>query len=195
MPWRLPPSISRGARRPPSRPLMRAPISRSGVTTRSIGRLLNDVSPATTVRHGNGAQNPASRRIVVPELPASTVVDAPRRLPPVTRTVPAGSPSTRAPRASTAPRVRPTSSPVERPVILDVPFARAASSRARWDIDLSPGTRRGSARRNPRRGRPVTVNVLTSRQSLGGRLVLPSQQGAAHEVGRRGVDEEDEDTA
>ena len=44
-------------------------------------------------------------------------------------------------------RVRATSSPSERPVMVEVPSASAASSRARWEIDLSPGTASGPDQR------------------------------------------------
>ncbi len=61
--------------------------------------------------------------------------------PPSTTTSPVGRPSTPAPKLRTAARVRWTSCPCDRPRSLDRPSARPASSRARWEIDLSPGTR------------------------------------------------------
>ena len=61
---------------------MRAPIAVSGSITRRIGRRRSDSSPVTVVRNGRPARSPASRRIVVPELPASSGTDgAPQAVP------------------------------------------------------------------------------------------------------------------
>ena len=73
--WRIPasppPRIDSGASRPPSRPSIRAPISRSGSTTRPMGRRAIEESPVSTVWNGRPARIPASSRIEVPELPQS----------------------------------------------------------------------------------------------------------------------------
>ena len=69
---RLPPSMASGASRPPLRPVILAPICRSGSTTRAIGRLLSEASPVMTEKIGWPASSPAIRRIVVPELPQSS---------------------------------------------------------------------------------------------------------------------------
>ena len=54
------------------RPSTVAPMSRSGSATRSIGLRDSDSSPVSSVTQGKAAQNPASRRMPVPELPTST---------------------------------------------------------------------------------------------------------------------------
>ena len=51
--------------------VIRAPISVSGRMTRPIGRPESDASPVRRERKGCPASSPASRRIVVPELPQS----------------------------------------------------------------------------------------------------------------------------
>ena len=81
--------------------------------------------------------------MVVPELPRSRGRSGTcrRDRPPSTRDAGPPSTATAAPRPATAAAVRATSSPSDRPRMVDVPSARAASSRARWEIDLSPGTR------------------------------------------------------
>ena len=56
----------------PSVGWMVAPIPVSGSMTRRIGRRLSEASPVMTVRNGCAAARPASSRIVVPELAAST---------------------------------------------------------------------------------------------------------------------------
>ena len=56
----------------PSVASMRAPIRSSGSITRRIGRRDSDASPISVAVNGWPARTPASRRIVVPELPASS---------------------------------------------------------------------------------------------------------------------------
>ena len=50
---------------------VRAPIDRSGASTRSIGRLLNDASPVKVTLIGKPAAAPISSRAPVPLLPQS----------------------------------------------------------------------------------------------------------------------------
>jgi hypothetical protein len=51
--------------------MMRAPIARSGPMIRAIGRLRSDASPSRIETNGCAASTPASRRMLVPELPQS----------------------------------------------------------------------------------------------------------------------------
>ncbi|MCY1553034.1 hypothetical protein D9M68_894760 [compost metagenome] len=54
----------------PSDPVsITAPISRSGLATRFIGRLDKDASPVRVLSNVCPASKPASRRMEVPELP------------------------------------------------------------------------------------------------------------------------------
>ncbi|MNY81373.1 hypothetical protein D3C86_2229090 [compost metagenome] len=54
----------------PSGPVsISAPISRSGLATRFIGRLDNEASPVRVLSKFCAANKPASRRMEVPELP------------------------------------------------------------------------------------------------------------------------------
>ncbi len=53
----------------PSRPRMSAPISRSGVMIRPIGRCSMDASPVMETGKGCAARMPESSRVVVPLLP------------------------------------------------------------------------------------------------------------------------------
>ena len=166
--WRIamrpPPRMASGASRPPSRPSMRAPMARSGSTTRAMGRRTTEASPVSTEWKGRPARSPASSRIDVPELPQSRMASgsvSPAK--PAPRTITTGSarsPATTAsacepaplrtltPRASMAARLRTTSSPSASPHSRLVSEARAQKSRARCEIDLSPGTRS-----RPRSGR------------------------------------------
>ena len=64
------PRTTSGGRPPAVR--MRAPIRSSGSTMRCIGRRRSEASPVMVVSNGRAARMPASRRIVVPELPASS---------------------------------------------------------------------------------------------------------------------------
>ena len=90
-----------------------APISRSGVTTRSIGRVDRDSSPLSSEAKGCAESSPASNRMVVPELPQSSALAAAlRRRMPKPRTA-ASSMST--PRALMHDAVDFTSAPVDNP--------------------------------------------------------------------------------
>ena len=72
MPCRPPPWMVSGARRPPSRPSTVAPICRRGTAMRSIGRREQlGVAGQHAVERLPG-QDPASRRIVVPDPPQSS---------------------------------------------------------------------------------------------------------------------------
>ncbi len=118
-------------------------MSRRGTATRSIGRLAIEASPWSTVSPSIAETKPVSRRMPVPELPTSMRCSGSRRLatPPSTYS---SSPtrSARAPRAITASRVWRTSSPFDSPLTSERPSARAAISKARCEIDLSPGARK-----------------------------------------------------
>jgi len=150
MPWRPPPVTVIGGRQRSPWPVTRAPISRRGSATRSIGLPRSESSPVRVVVPESVAATPASRRIPVPELPRSTGSTGAwsSDRPPCTVTFLPWC-STTAPRAATAAEVRATSSPSDSPVMVDVPSASAASSRARCEMDLSPGTSMV-----PTRGRP-----------------------------------------
>ena len=73
------PSIVNGGR--PSVEAIRAPIRSSGTMTRFMGRRDNDSSPAIVDANGWAARTPASIRIVLPELPASSTPAGARRPP------------------------------------------------------------------------------------------------------------------
>ena len=156
MPWRSPPVTANGGRHRGPWPVTFAPIRSSGSATRSMGRPRREASPVRWAVTGSPATRPNNRRIPVPELPRSIGPSGgwSRDRPPWTRIEPPDS-STSAPRARIASRVRCTSSPSERPVMVVVPSASAASSRARWEMDLSPGTRSVPTRARP----PVTSKV------------------------------------
>ena len=70
MGWSVVPCTVSGAW--PSTASMRAPISPSGSMTRRMGRRESDSSPIMVAVKGWAARIPASMRIVVPELPASS---------------------------------------------------------------------------------------------------------------------------
>ncbi len=81
-----PPRIVSG-RPSPLRSSKRAPISASGVVTRRIGRRRSEASPVSVARKRWPASRPSRSRVVVPELPQSSVRSGARsrpRLPTVT---------------------------------------------------------------------------------------------------------------
>jgi uncharacterized protein (TIGR02300 family) len=90
------------------------------------------------------ATAPIISREPVPELPKSRALPAWRQLPtptPLTRQRPSSSRLTPAPSARTAPAVLVTSPDSKSPDIRVSPRAMAPRIRARWEMDLSPGTR------------------------------------------------------
>lgn len=58
-------------KRPPERPVARAPNSASGSVTRPMGRPLRDASPVKVTVIGEVAMHPMINRTPVPELPQS----------------------------------------------------------------------------------------------------------------------------
>ena len=70
MPLRDPPLMASGASASCPRPMILAPILARGLTMRSIGLDLSERSPEITLKKGWAASRPATRRIVVPLLPA-----------------------------------------------------------------------------------------------------------------------------
>jgi len=142
-PRRHPPWKQSGARVPFRRADISAPICASGETTRSIGLDRSDSSPVITAKNGCPARSPAPSLIVVPELPASSTSEgsaSPRS--PTPRTITSSASRTSTPRARIIAAVRATSAARRRPRILLWPPASPARIRARWLMDLSPGTRR-----------------------------------------------------
>src|SRR5579875_3629413 len=190
--------MASGGYRPSWRPSMRTPIRRSGSAMRPIGRPAIDWSPVSTVSHGRLATQPESSRMPVPELPTSITRSGSRSwsAPPSTVTVPSGSVCTPAPKAAMAAAVWTTSSPRERPRMRLRPLARAASSKARWDTDLSPGTR-SRPWRPPRAG--STRSVVTTAASfplfhpLHGKTVPAPGEDLPHDRDGGGGDHEHQD--
>ena len=147
MPCNVPPCTVRGGNRSPGRalscrPSITAPIRCRGVATRAMGRRDSEESPVRVETNGRPARSPQKRRIVVPEFPQSSAAEAscsPARPTPSTRaSVPAcwmGTPSARK-----AAIVLALSPPMPRPLISTGPSASAPNSRARCEMDLSPGT-------------------------------------------------------
>src|SRR6185437_14552260 len=114
-----------------------------GSSTRAMGRERKLASPVKLTVTGVVATAPIIRREPVPELPKSSAVAGARQPPrptPPTRHIPSLSRITVAPRAPTAPALFSTSSDSKRPVIRLSPSAIPARIRARWEMDLSPGT-------------------------------------------------------
>ena len=138
----LPVPSTVSGRRPPARAEKRAPDSVSGSITRRIGRRRRLASPVMTAVRGWLASTPHSRRAAVPLLPMSRMSSGSHR-PPMPRPWMIQSAPSRvisAPSARMAAAVRRTSSPSSRPVMRVSPTARPANMRARWLMDLSPGT-------------------------------------------------------
>jgi len=133
-----------GSRPPSAAAMARAPISSSGSRIRRIGRLRSEASPSKVAVIGQPATAPITSRQPVPELPKSSgAAGSAKPATPTPRTVqlPSSPRATLAPSAPTALAVLMTSSPSSSPVIRVSPTASAPRIRARWEIDLSPGTR------------------------------------------------------
>ena len=110
--------------------------------TRFIGRRDNEASPIISALNDCPARMPESMRIVDPELPQSNAMEG------FARCNPRPSISTvtpwvmRQPSALKHESVLAQSSPVEKFDKVERPSAMAASIAYRWEIDLSPGTRK-----------------------------------------------------
>jgi len=171
MPFRLPPRIASGGSRPPSRPSTVAPIRRSGSAMRPMGRRRSGSVPVSSVVKGCPATRPERRRIVVPEpLQCSTSAGSarPSRPRPCTRRRPLGSSSISAPSACMHRSVARQTSAGTQPAISVSPSAIVASIKARWVMDLSPGT--VTAPRSGPEGRMIRSGmVLLGRKEKGRR--------------------------
>src|SRR3954464_9051336 len=119
-----------------------------------MGRERKLASPVKVALMGVVAIAPITRREPVPELPKSSsdlgLFQRPTPVP-ITRQRPRPSAVSSAPKPRRAPAVEWTSPDSSRPVMRVSPSARAPRIRARWEMDLSPGTwampLRGPARR------------------------------------------------
>ena len=121
---------------------MVAPICRSGVITRSIGRLESDESPTRRVSNFWPASKPASSRMVVAEFPQlmSPAGGLRTRFLPCTIIVFGSGSSIRIPSALNASTVRIQSFALRNPSRRQTPLESAAIIAARCEMLLSPGT-------------------------------------------------------
>ncbi len=143
-----------GSRSPSTDCSTRAPIFSSGSSTRRIGRLRNDASPSKVAVTGQPATAPIASRQPVPELPKSSGPAGWAKPPtptPWMRQMPSPPRSSWAPSARMASAVWMTSSPSSRPLTVVRPTVMAPRIKARWEIDLSPGTRMRPCSGAPRR--------------------------------------------
>ena len=110
----------------------------------AMGRRRSEASPSRVATAELPAMSPIMRRAVVPLFPQSITDDGDRSStgPLTSRGSPASSePIAEAPSARSAASVALTSAPGVNPRSRLVPSASGASMSARWQIDLSPGTR------------------------------------------------------
>src|SRR5690606_36006256 len=119
-----------------------APIPRSGLMIRFIGRFAIYSSPATAEWKDELARSPNINRVVVPEFPVSSTSAGSfqEASPPllILTDVPSSSISTPIFRKQLM--VLKQSSPSKNPSTVVVPSAIDPNMIARWEIDLSPGT-------------------------------------------------------
>jgi len=159
--------VTANGSRPPERPVKRAPKRDSGSVTRAMGRLRKEASPVSTLVNGCVASSPMSSRAPVPELPMSRTSSGSTR-PPTPRPCRCQRPSaarvTSAPSRRMAAAVRSTSSPSSRPSTTVSPTASAPNMSARWEMDLSPGTRASPAKPPARLAHkgPVELPLIAS---------------------------------
>ena len=119
-----------------------APIWRSGVITRSIGRRESAASPTRRLSNVCPASSPARSRMVVPEFPQSIsfLGGARTRFFPWTISLSGWGCSILIPRARMALTVCMQSSLGRKPRSVHTPFDKAAMITARCEMLLSPGT-------------------------------------------------------
>src|SRR5205807_5198127 len=121
---------------------MFAPIFRSGVITRSMGRRESAASPTRRLSNVCPASKPARSRMVVPEFPQSisSFGGVSTRFFPWTMSVSGSGCSILIPKARSAFTVRMQSLPGRKPRNVQTPLDKAAIMAARWEMLLSPGT-------------------------------------------------------
>ncbi len=156
---------------------------------RSIGRVRSDSSPVRVNVPSCAASRPDSRRISVPELPASTGPSgsrSPRSPTPRTRTRSTSSSSTSTPSARRASSVDSVSAALPKPAMRVSPSLTAPISAARCEIDLSPGTRMW-----PTRADAGSTRVTASRARARRRRRSPAPR-AARPRARGGLGARDE---
>lgn len=120
-----------------------APIFTSGSITLPMGRLRREGSPVIIEKKSCPVNKPSSRRMVVPELPASNRSSGsqkPLRPLPRIQIFPFSCCWISTPSASRHCSVLQQSAPFEKLCITVFPSAMEPISAARWDMDLSPGT-------------------------------------------------------
>ena len=189
---RPPPSTTSGGRlgRAPA-PATIAPIARSGSAMRSIGRVRQRrvaEQPSSSTGGGRHAGEEAER---VPELPQSIARAASRSRAPAALDL--GPPVGRADRR--AERLDGGGGPghvvaVGEPRTFVVPSASAAMSRARWEIDLSPGVRTAPVDRRPpstrtaSRSRPAHDSSITVQEWPRSSIALRSRAASSTSTNR-----------
>ena len=180
IPRRSPPRTASGGNPPSARPSSVAPMARNGSTIRRMGRRRSEPSPVSRLQNGRPARAPASIRRVVPEFPASRTVSGSRQASgpaPCTRTSPSADSEISTPSCRRASRVARQSSLGSSPRIVVVPWAMAPSTSARWDSDLSPGTRNVPASGAGPRSRHDRIGRCAASVSL---MLRPSPSPPAH---------------
>ena len=143
----------------------RRPSAAAGSATRSSGRRDSDSSPTSSklaLRAGEDAREQAHQRAGVPAVDRGVrAVRSPRSPTPPTRTTSSSSLDSRAERGDRCSRRQRVGGAPEPADLALAVGDRSAGSSARWEIDLSPGTRAG---------RPAQADGAGSNPHAAGRL-------------------------